>query len=164
MPPCGAFHRIYDEVLMPDVPNQRTLPPQAVQAISQGRAIEAIKIVRQEWGVGLKEAKDAVDDFVSHGPHLAKAATTPTTRDMPPQALLALSQGKIIHAIKIVREEWGVGLKEAKDAVDDFLRTRPDLAGPVNAASAANRRGWMIGLIVTVVLILSVGYYLLQRP
>jgi large subunit ribosomal protein L7/L12 len=37
------------------------LPPALYDAIGRGKLIEAIKIYREATGVGLKEAKDAVD-------------------------------------------------------------------------------------------------------
>ncbi|MBK7207074.1 MAG: ribosomal protein L7/L12 [Elusimicrobia bacterium] len=49
------------------------------------------------------------------------------TQDLPAAALEALSRGQKIEAIKIVREARGLGLKESKDAVDQYLKTRPDL-------------------------------------
>jgi hypothetical protein len=44
---------------------------------------------------------------------------------IPPDAVAALHRGNKIEAIKLVREEQGIGLKEAKDRVEQFLRTEP---------------------------------------
>jgi Ribosomal protein L7/L12 C-terminal domain len=41
---------------------------------------------------------------------------------LPPSFDEALSRNKLINAIKIYRETTGVGLKEAKDAVDEMVR------------------------------------------
>jgi len=46
------------------------LPSAAVAAIQQGNKIAAIKIIRAERGLGLKEAKDLVDAFVEADPVL----------------------------------------------------------------------------------------------
>jgi hypothetical protein len=46
------------------------LPAAAIEALTKGRKIEAIKIVRQETRLGLKEAKDAVDAYVAARPEL----------------------------------------------------------------------------------------------
>lgn len=40
-----------------------TLPPELIDLIQCGRKIEAIKLYREHTGVGLKEAKDAVEDL-----------------------------------------------------------------------------------------------------
>lgn len=41
------------------------LPPQARQALAEGKKIEAIKLVREATGLGLKEAKDTVDRAIA---------------------------------------------------------------------------------------------------
>jgi len=43
------------------------LSPLAIEALRQGRTIEAIKIVRQDTGLGLKDAKDLVDRHLAGG-------------------------------------------------------------------------------------------------
>jgi ribosomal protein L7/L12 len=45
-------------------PRQVSLPPMAVQALEQGRKIEAIKLVRAATGLGLKDSKDAVEAYL----------------------------------------------------------------------------------------------------
>lgn len=44
------------------------LPPEAVAAIERGQKIEAIKITREALGIGLKEAKEAVERHQSAQP------------------------------------------------------------------------------------------------
>lgn len=46
------------------------LPPDAVAALNAGRKIEAIKIVRERQGIGLKEAKELVDSYVAVHPEI----------------------------------------------------------------------------------------------
>jgi len=43
----------------------RELPDAAIAALMNDRTIEAIKIVRREWNIGLKEAKGVVDKYQS---------------------------------------------------------------------------------------------------
>jgi len=43
-------------------------------------------------------------------------------KDMPDHVILALRRGEKIQAIKLYREATGVGLKEAKDAVEEIQR------------------------------------------
>ena len=42
------------------------LSPAAIAALWKGQMIEAIKVVRQEQNLGLKEAKDAVEAYLRH--------------------------------------------------------------------------------------------------
>lgn len=49
---------------------QAPLPQAALSALQQGRKIEAIKLVREVEGLGLKEAKDRVEAYVAGDPIL----------------------------------------------------------------------------------------------
>jgi len=46
------------------------LPAQVLNAIHTGRKIDAIKLLRKERGLGLKEAKDIVDAYTVANPQL----------------------------------------------------------------------------------------------
>ncbi|MGE0708011.1 MAG: ribosomal protein L7/L12 [Planctomycetota bacterium] len=88
-----------------------------------GKKIQAIKLYRELYGVGLKEAKDAVEAMERGAPAPASApapaaAAAPATLPGDEEILAALRSGQKILAIKLYRERHGVGLKEAKDAVD----------------------------------------------
>ena len=87
--------------------------------------IQAIKLLREHTGLGLKEAKDAVEAL-----ERSPAATLPgiVPRSPAPAAdaridedrevRLLVQQGNKIAAVKRVRELTGWGLKESKDYVD----------------------------------------------
>lgn len=95
---------------------------QAVWRLMQtGQKIKAIKAYRQATGAGLKEAKVAVERMVAGtneaSPQERSAKTGPGLVD--PEKLQALiREGRKIEAIKYIRQQRGVGLKEAKEAVD----------------------------------------------
>lgn len=109
------------------------------------RKIEAIKVVRQVAGIGLREAKQAVEQREwfdlrdpLRGPELLAAAAGGAftfeledgeSEDLPTETPAGewariVSTTRKIHAIKIVREVSGVGLLEAKNAVEQGLRFR----------------------------------------
>ena len=46
------------------------LPPDVLEAVHAGRKVEAIKRLREHRGMGLKEAKEAVDDYARKNRHL----------------------------------------------------------------------------------------------
>lgn len=48
----------------------KTLPDHIIDAITSGRKIEAIKLLRKEWGIGLKEAKERVELHINSSPEL----------------------------------------------------------------------------------------------
>jgi ribosomal protein L7/L12 len=93
----------------------RAFEDEVATLLERGQKIEAIKRYREATGVGLKEAKDAVEAIqrgqaVPSGPQ--------SDRDLEDEVVSLLEQGQKIEAIKRYRERTGVGLKEAKDAVE----------------------------------------------
>ena len=100
-----------------------SLSPDQVQQIHEyihnQQLIHAIKLYREATGVGLAEAKAAVEDMARG--EAVKPPAGSVDYDNPildAKIKSLLSKGQKIDAIKIYREEYGVGLKEAKDVVD----------------------------------------------
>jgi ribosomal protein L7/L12 len=82
--------------------------------------IERIKQYRERYGVGLKQAKLAVEAELR-----GEQVPQPTRAVRPPASVEALlAGGNTIEAIKLYREQTGVGLKEAKDAIDALCAQR----------------------------------------
>ena len=81
-------------------------------------------------------------------------------RQLSAAAIAALQNGNKIEAIKIVRQEWGVDLKDAKDAVEAYVKTQPALAATMQEASAGSQRGCITWLIVLALLGIAVYYVL----
>lgn len=100
------------------------LPAQAVAALERGDTIGAIKLTREATGVGLKEAKEAVERHVravgvpSTGFSQAPAIGSASGGALPHDASRALQRGQVVEAIRLTREATGLGLKEAKQLVD----------------------------------------------
>lgn len=96
------------------------------QDIASKNMIVAIKKVRNWTGLGLAEAKEVVD-FINKGGHLPAHAPEPvnTPSQMQEDQLITtlktlVQAGQKIQAIKVYRDATGVGLKEAKDFVDQL--------------------------------------------
>ncbi len=85
--------------------------------IREGRKIEAIKELREATGIGLKEAKDEIDrlERTLEG---TSASTSSSGQDLPDDVRALVASGKKIEAIKALRERTGMGLREAKEAVE----------------------------------------------
>jgi len=98
------------------------------QALQADNKIEAIRLFREMTGVGLKEAKAAVEQmqanqsvnistFTTSSVSVNTGGTTDETGAlMAVQTLMKM--GKKIEAIKVYRQLTGVGLAEAKAAVE----------------------------------------------
>ena len=105
-----------------------SLSPDQVQKIHEyihnQQLIHAIKLYREATGVGLAEAKDAVEAMAR-----GEAVKPPSgTMDYDNPILEArikslLARRLKIEAVKIYREEYGTSLKKAKDAVDRIEAT-----------------------------------------
>src|SRR6185436_19086798 len=100
--------------------------------VRENKKIEAIKLYREIFRVGLKEAKEAVDAMASGQPVQLNQSVTPfgdigqlAGKAQKIQEIMRLIQAnQQIEAIKLYRETFGVGLKEAKDAVDAIAAGR----------------------------------------
>lgn len=94
---------------------------EAQAAMQGGNTIEAIRLVRKATGLGLKEAKDYVEQWKHTGvPPEHNVASSPQSADVEQEARALRAQGNTISAIKLVRDRTGVGLKEAKDYVESL--------------------------------------------
>jgi len=90
---------------------------------------------------------------------LPERQTTP----FPAAAEAALLKGSKIEAIKIVRVEQGVGLKEAKDIVEQHVATHPGLQMQIESAQAAARQGFLPWLVAVIVIGALVYYFVVGR-
>lgn len=89
------------------------------ELVAAGRKIEAIKVQRQYSGMGLKEAKQFVEALETTGAPPAAPRTELSLAAMA-QVRELMAAGKTIQAVKLVREDTGWGLKQAKDFVDSL--------------------------------------------
>lgn len=111
------------------------IPPQVATLLAANRKIEAIKLVLDSNpGLGLRAAKDAVEDFQQGRRSAAVASTARTAAtpssgagqvgDFPQAARQAIAEGNRVLAIKIVREAFGLDLRSAMQRVDAYDRGR----------------------------------------
>jgi ribosomal protein L7/L12 len=116
----GAYTPAEKPASAPDVPG--TLTSQVKELLAQGRKIEAIKLARETNGISLQAAKDSVEAIEQHGrPTLGEMGMMSTVRlaqELGNEVQHLVAQGQKIEAIKRVREQTGLGLKEAKEIVD----------------------------------------------
>ena len=75
-------------------------------------------------------------------PTVTDVTNAPGAADSIPEAAVsALLRGNVIAAIKLVRLEPHIGLKEAKARVDTYLRSQPILVKRMEQAQADTREG-----------------------
>ena len=112
--------------------------------LDSGNKIQAIKVYREHTGVGLAEAKDAVEAFAA-GSDLADSP--PGDRipvddpELVDEVKELIGQGDPLLAVKLVRERTGRSLKESKEIVDqigvDSGLTSPSGSGCLGAVLLA---------------------------
>jgi len=109
------------------------LPDDVREALQRGSIFDAIKLLRKAGVGNLAEAKAVLEAEArrmnaAKGQPAGHAAGTPNTAGRtagrwPPAATEALRHGNKLEAIRLVREATGLGLKEAKDAVEAHQQT-----------------------------------------
>jgi ribosomal protein L7/L12 len=133
---------------------------QVRKLVAAGRNIDAIKLLREVTGLGLKEAKEAVDRCAQGGSldvtvdMAAQRAALHGAAQADGEIRALLESGRKIDAIKLMRERSGLDLATAKDIVDsmeaDLKRAGTGRAHPAAAREGGNgglRRWWAIALI-----------------
>jgi ribosomal protein L7/L12 len=77
-------------------------------------------------------------------------------------AVEMLWRGNVIEAIKVVRAERNLGLKEAKDLVDAYIRSQPSLRQKLEQAQAEIWRKLKRGLLVALIFAAAAAYFFFQ--
>lgn len=106
------------------------LTPDQVQKIHKllhdKQLLQAIKVYRDATGVGLAEAKEAVEAMArneySKPPSGVRRLDDPVLEG---KIRSLLSKGRKIDAVKIYREEYGTSLKDATEAVEQIQSGMP---------------------------------------
>lgn len=96
--------------------------------LAADRKIEAIKLYCERTGASLAEAKNAVEAMEGGRPE--PASDLPA--DLEQEVAQLLEQGQKLRAVKTYREQTGVGLHEAKEAVEAIGRKR-NIASPAGS-------------------------------
>jgi ribosomal protein L7/L12 len=86
--------------------------------LAAGKKIEAIKHYREATGLGLAEAKAAVERIEAGKAPLADPADTKLPAAEASRIKAMIMRGETMAAIKLYRKAAGIDLKAAKDAVD----------------------------------------------
>lgn len=138
--------------------NKTGIPPEAIQLLRNGNKIEAIKITRKKTGLGLKEAKNLIEQYSDSGE--IKSHVDLSLRDksvMPVDAVAELNRGNKVAAIKIVRKQNRIGLKEAKDLVENYIAGNASLQRKFSTmqANAMKKLGHFIIICLGIIALVS---------
>ena len=132
------------------------------ELLQAGQKIEAVKRVRETLKLGLKESKDIVDD-VQRGRTIPLNAAPPDPEPGLTRVHTLIAEGNKIEAIKEYRRLTGLGLKEAKDAVEAIeqgMPVRVRQAATTGVTSAQSRSPWLVCGVLFVIAIFVFGLIL----
>ena len=94
--------------------------------IDQWKIMEAVKLVRETKGLGLKESKDYINKFM-RGEEFegiafesAEKEEAIESEELDGKVFELLMKKRKIEAIKLVKENLNIGLKEAKGYVEEI--------------------------------------------
>jgi ribosomal protein L7/L12 len=136
-----------------------------LDALNRGNVIEAFKLMRAASGLGLREAKQALDAYQRGKQPSAAQPEFPRALpggSLPPSVVEALQRGNKIEAVTRLRQQTGLGLKEAKDAVELFrqLHPRPDDPSPGEVRDSG---GALVWVAVALAVVFLLAYRIFQR-
>lgn len=117
--------------------------------IKAGKKIEAIQLYRERMGVGLNEAKAAVEALM-RGDASSSVAMTGANR-LEQEVIRLLQDQQKIPAIKLYRQQTKVGLRDAKEAVEALGRKH----------GIAESGGGCFGVLLSIALLIGVCVYTL---
>lgn len=104
--------------------------------VATGDYLDAARRLQSRTGISLEEAAAEIERLRASITPL-NLATSPVADPITPEIAAAIRAGRKIEAIKLYRQAHGVGLKEAKDAVDAYETTGRGTARPPKNANPA---------------------------
>ncbi len=134
--------------------------PTIFEQIKKGNKIEAIKILRVENNLDLKTAKELVDRFSVGSSDSEYNSEVKTNIKISENVLSLLRKGKKIDAIKVLRQETGLGMKDSKEMVEKVLSENTE----VNEIYSANTKEAVrkFFFVVSILILIYLIFYLLK--
>ena len=115
------------------------LEQQVRSLLDQGQKIAAVKLYKDQTGVGLAEAKSAVEALEAGA---GSQSPSGICGDLEAELLRLLGRGDKLEAVKLYKDQTGVALIEAKQAVETLAAKH----------GLETHRGGCLGVVAVVVL------------
>jgi ribosomal protein L7/L12 len=161
----GRNPKAYEDSTL--ISGENEMPGEAIELARHGQLIEAIKLLREETGLSLKDAKDAIEFQLANSHIKSKIGGKENmhgTVELPRKAIVALESGSLIEAIKHTREVTGLGLKDAKQTVENYLDRNPIIKSRFKVAASAEfkRVASKVIRVLIVLGLVAIGYILVN--
>ena len=115
------------------------VPAEILSIWNSGSKVLAIKLLREQSGLGLAEAKqllESADAGAADSP-LAMNSAIPASAELRIHA--AMASGNKLEAVKLLKEATGLGLAEAKERIDAAMQSEPlNLQAALNQPTQPN--------------------------
>jgi ribosomal protein L7/L12 len=143
------------------------------ELIAREQKIAAIKLYREATGASLRDAKEAVEAMergtADYFPKSEQIDMPDTSLDNRIKRLLA--ERKKIEAVKVYRDAYKCGLKEAKDAVDAIemqmrmggsprMSSTPAISNDPFAEDTQRNRSYLALVVAIVILVLGAAAFI----
>jgi ribosomal protein L7/L12 len=124
------------------------LEQQVRSLLDQGRKIAAVKLYRDQTGLGLAEAKEAVEAMHADA---GRSSSSDIGGDLEAELLRLLGRGDKLEAVKLYRDQKGASLLEAKQAVESLAaryRLEPQRAGCLSVVAVVVLASVVFGMTI----------------
>ena len=143
------------------------LPDDVRTALSGGRKIDAIRLLRERTGLGLAQAKAAVEaGSVPDAAPQRQGQQQGVAGALPSEVRAALAAGNLLQAIKLLRQAKGIGLKQAKAMADEARRAVAPQGGKMGdglAPGEVPRSKLSPGIVALAIVLAGAAWLLLGR-
>ena len=110
------------------------LPTNVQTALRDGSKLLAIKLLCEAQGIDMLTAKARIE--AEPESKAVAGSFEPAVDALPPRVVVALRAGDKQLAVKLLREERKIGLREALDRVEAALGIEPEYNQPTNHGSS----------------------------
>jgi ribosomal protein L7/L12 len=90
----------------------------ARELMADGKLVQAVRVVRTETGLGLREAKEYAESLGATGEPPVPRPVDGVDEETRTRARALVRDGKPVMAVKVVRDGTGWSLRQAKEFVD----------------------------------------------
>jgi hypothetical protein len=88
----------------------------------------------------------------------------PRFKPLPPEPATLLTEGRLVDAVKVLRDTQGIGLKQARAWIEWHIDQDPMLRVQLETQQRARRRKFFLWfLVVDAVITAAIVYYLFYR-
>ena len=113
------------------------VPAEILSVWNSGSKVLAIKLLREQSGLGLSEAKQLLESVDATDSSLAVNSAIPASAELRIHA--AMASGNKLEAVKLLKEATGLGLAEAKERIDAAMQSEPlNLQAALNQPTQPN--------------------------